>query len=472
MKVKQKVSAFIMASLLTLSATTQAFAAMPGNFVELAKEAGKAVVNISTETTINSSNRGRNMFPDEMFRSLPKEFGDLFRQFENNLAPRERKQSSLGSGFIISSDGYIVTNNHVVEGADKVSINLQGKTGKSESLEAKVIGTDAETDLALLKVETKEKLPTLKFGDSSDSEVGEWVLAIGNPFGLGHTVTAGIVSAKGRDIHSGPFDNFIQTDASINPGNSGGPLINMDGEVIGINTAIIASGQGIGFAIPSSQASDIVEALKKGEKVSRGWIGVGINDIDENTAKALQLKNTNGALIVSVMKNEPADKAGMKAGDVVVQVADKKVNNSSELLKAIASHAPGEKIEVLVIRNGDTKKLNIVLGDRSSQSASKDPKNSKPETVLGLTLRPLQNAEKQSLEVENGLLVTAISNDSVAAEFGVRRNDVIIAANLHPVASASELEKLINTEAKKRGAVLLQIMRKGQELFISVPIKK
>ncbi len=470
MKITKKLSATFMASMIVFTTATQAFSAMP-DFVDLAKEAGKAVVNISTETTINTSNRGRGLFPDEMFRSLPKEFGDLFRQFEDNLGPRERKQSSLGSGFIISSDGYIVTNNHVVEGADKVSINLQGKTGKSESLEAKVIGTDAETDLALLKVETKEKLPTLKFGDSSDSEVGEWVLAIGNPFGLGHTVTAGIVSAKGRDIHSGPFDNFIQTDASINPGNSGGPLINMDGEVIGINTAIIASGQGIGFAIPSSQASEIIEALKSGEKVSRGWIGVGINDIDENTAKALQLKNTNGALIVSVMKNEPADKAGMKAGDVVIQVGDKSVKNSSELLKAIAGHAPGTKVAVTVIRDGKERKLNITLGDRNSQSANNNAKNVKPETVLGLTLRTLQNAEKQSLEIESGLLVTALSNDSVAAEYGVRRNDVILAANLEPVTSAADLEKIIK-EAEKRGAVLLQIMRKGQELFISVPLKK
>ncbi len=470
MKVTKKLSAILMASLITFSTATQALSAMP-DFVDLAKDAGKAVVNISTETTINTSNRGRGLFPDEMFRSLPKEFGDLFRQFENNIAPRERKQSSLGSGFIISTDGYIVTNNHVVEGADKVSINLQGKTGKSESLEAKIIGTDAETDLALLKVETKEKLPTLKFGNSSNLEVGEWVLAIGNPFGLGHTVTAGIVSAKGRDIHSGPFDNFIQTDASINPGNSGGPLINMEGEVIGINTAIIASGQGIGFAIPSSQAEEIIEALKSGEKVSRGWIGVGINDIDENTAKALQLKNTDGALIVSVMKNEPADKAGMKAGDVVIQVGDKKVKNSSELLKAIAGHSPGTKVNVTVIRDGKERKLTIILGDRNSQSANNDAKNVKPETVLGLTLRPLQNAEKQELEVESGLLVTAIANDSVAAEYGVRRSDVILAANLDPVNAASDLEKIIK-EAEKRGAVLLQIMRKGQELFISVPIKK
>ena len=268
---------------MSLVFSAQAAPVVP-DFVPLVQSAGKAVVNISTEKKVMQ----RGGMPSEMFRGLPPEFERFFEQFEGNSRnAKPRTQRSLGTGFLISSDGYIVTNNHVVAGADTVLVNLQGSTGKEHSLKAQVIGTDEETDIALLKVKADAPLPFLNFGNSDKMEVGEWVLAIGNPFGLGHTVTAGILSAKGRNIQSGPFDNFLQTDASINPGNSGGPLINMEGKVIGINTAIIASGQGIGFAIPSSMAERIVNQLKQDKKVSRGWIGVTIQDVDENTAKRL-----------------------------------------------------------------------------------------------------------------------------------------------------------------------------------------
>ena len=301
---------------MSLVFTAQAAPVVP-NFVPLVQSAGKAVVNISTEKKVMQ----RGGMPSEMFRGLPPEFERFFEQFEGGRNAQPRTQRSLGTGFleffgipqgydegpqfreqraggsgvIISADGYVVTNNHVVAGADTVLVNLQGSTGKDHSLKAQVIGTDEETDIALLKVKADTPLPFLNFGDSDKMEVGEWVLAIGNPFGLGHTVTAGILSAKGRNIQSGPFDNFLQTDASINPGNSGGPLINMEGKVIGINTAIIASGQGIGFAIPSSMAERIVNQLKQDKKVSRGWIGVTIQDVDENTAKALGLPKAPGA---------------------------------------------------------------------------------------------------------------------------------------------------------------------------------
>ena len=314
MKRTLRQAAFTMATLALTVSVAAAAPALP-NFVPLAKSAGPAVVNISTEREVSTRmGGGFPGMPPGMERFF-EEFGPFWGQPQG-----PRKQSSLGSGFIISSDGYIVTNNHVVEGADKVFVNLEGDSDRAHSLEATVVGTDAETDIALLKVDAKRDLPVLNFGNSDTAEVGEWVVAIGNPFGLSNSVTAGILSAKGRDIHAGPFDNFLQTDASINPGNSGGPLINMAGEVIGINTAIVASGQGIGFAIPSNLASRIVEELKSGKKISRGWLGVTIQDVDENAAKALGLKDAQGALIGSVLPDEPAAKAGLKAGDIIVRV--------------------------------------------------------------------------------------------------------------------------------------------------------
>lgn len=463
----------ILAGIFMLSSTTLAFSAGPESFASLAKNAGPAVVNISTEEIV-SNTRNSGIFPQEMFRGMPKEFEDFFRQFENGFGgnsnnSNERTISSLGSGFIISEDGYIVTNNHVIENADKVYVNFEGETNKSSSIEAKVVGMDPETDLALLKIETETKLPTLKFGDSDKSEVGEWVIAIGNPFGLGHTVTAGIVSAKGRNIHSGPFDNFIQTDASINPGNSGGPLVNMQGEVIGINTAIIASGQGIGFAIPSSQASRVIEALKKGESVSRGWLGVSIQELDENTAKALGLQETEGALVASVMPDEPAEKAGLKAGDIIVKIDDKKINDSSELLNAIANIAPGETATISLIRNGKEMTVKAVLGQRkSSSTVSKDH----AYEALGMNIRALTPEELKTADIKAGVLITEISQNSLAGRYGLRASDIILAANLKEVSTPAELEEIIETEAKKRGAVYLQIKRDKNEFSVALPIEE
>ena len=333
-----------------LLVTSVAQANQPVDFRELVKNAIPAVVNVSTERTEQMRSMAN---PFDMFRGHPDldRFFEPFDDFYNNRSPRTRKTSSLGSGFIISADGYIVTNNHVVDGADSVYVNLEGTRGKEHSLMAEVIGTDEESDLALLKVKAPDALPFVSFGDSDALEVGEWLLAIGNPFGLGHTVTAGILSAKGRNIQSGPFDNFLQTDASINPGNSGGPLINKDGQVIGINTAIIASGQGIGFAIPSNMASRIIEQLKANKRVSRGWIGVSIQDMDANTAKALGLKDERGALVGGVMPGQPADNAGMRAGDVIVKVGNVDITDTAQLLRTIADIAPGTKTPVVIMRD-------------------------------------------------------------------------------------------------------------------------
>ncbi len=452
---------------MSLVFTAQAAPVVP-NFVPLVQSAGKAVVNISTEKKVMQ----RGGMPSEMFRGLPPEFERFFEQFEGGRNAQPRTQRSLGTGFLIPADGYIVTNNHVVAGADTVLVNLQGSTGKDHSLKAQVIGTDEETDIALLKVKADTPLPFLNFGDSDKMEVGEWVLAIGNPFGLGHTVTAGILSAKGRNIQSGPFDNFLQTDASINPGNSGGPLINMEGKVIGINTAIIASGQGIGFAIPSSMAERIVNQLKQDKKVSRGWIGVTIQDVDENTAKALGLPKAPGALIGSVMPDEPAAKGGMKDGDVVLEVNGKAIDDSSALLRAIATEAPGSKVNMVVWRDGERKDVTVQLGERNLKGGKAGNTMDQSAPSLGLSVRPLTKEESRAANLKpgTGLLVVGVEPGKLAAEAELREGDIILSANLKPIKSTEDFAKIIREDAKKRGVVMLQLQRQGQTFFRSVPL--
>ena len=455
---------------MSLVFSAQAAPVVP-DFVPLVQSAGKAVVNISTEKKVMQ----RGGMPSEMFRGLPPEFERFFEQFEGNSRnAKPRTQRSLGTGFLISSDGYIVTNNHVVAGADTVLVNLQGSTGKEHSLKAQVIGTDEETDIALLKVKADAPLPFLNFGNSDKMEVGEWVLAIGNPFGLGHTVTAGILSAKGRNIQSGPFDNFLQTDASINPGNSGGPLINMEGKVIGINTAIIASGQGIGFAIPSSMAERIVNQLKQDKKVSRGWIGVTIQDVDENTAKALGLPEATGALIGSVMPDEPAAKGGMKDGDVVLEVNGQMIDDSSALLRAIATEAPGSKVNMVVWRDGERKNITVQLGERNLKASSGKSGSAVEQDApsIGLSVRPLTKEEARTANVKpgTGLLIVGVEPGKLAAEAELREGDIILSANLKPIKSVEEFSKIIREDAKKRGVVMLQLQRQGQTFFRSLAL--
>lgn len=454
----------------TLALTVSVAAAAPAlpNFVPLAKSAGPAVVNISTEREVSTRmGGGFPGMPPGMERFF-EEFGPFWGQPQG-----PRKQSSLGSGFIISSDGYIVTNNHVVEGADKVFVNLEGDSDRAHSLEATVVGTDAETDIALLKVDAKRDLPVLNFGNSDTAEVGEWVVAIGNPFGLSNSVTAGILSAKGRDIHAGPFDNFLQTDASINPGNSGGPLINMAGEVIGINTAIVASGQGIGFAIPSNLASRIVEELKSGKKISRGWLGVTIQDVDENAAKALGLKDAQGALIGSVLPDEPAAKAGLKAGDIIVRVGRDDIRNSTELLRSVADLKPGTDVKITVLRNGKEFSTTVKLGERASQGMSQGGAQEEGGTSLGLTIRPLNKEDARSLQLPantEGLVILSVQPGSPAQEAGLRPGDVIQSANLTPVVSVDELASIVRKDGRERGAVMLQVNRRGESFFVTVPL--
>lgn len=302
------------------------------SFSQLAELAGPAVVNIRTEKIIKDGGRVFRDYPGKPFGKNDP-FHDFFDRFFGNSPQQEHKQRSLGSGFIIDKDGFIVTNNHVVENADKIKVKL--KNGKE--FDAEIVGKDPKTDLALIKIESTEDLPSLKAGDSDKLKVGEWVVAIGSPFGLEQTVTAGIVSAKGRVIGSGPYDDFIQTDASINPGNSGGPLLNMDGEVIGINTAIVASGQGIGFAIPINLAKRIVDQLKERGQVTRGWLGVSIQNISEGLAEYYGIEDSKGVLVAEVLPGSPAEEAGMKAKDIIFEVDDQKVETSRALSSLIAS---------------------------------------------------------------------------------------------------------------------------------------
>lgn len=463
---------FIATGLIVVLAAGAALAEAP-DFVSLAKKAGPAVVNISTEKKVESAPGG---MPGEALKGLPPGFEQFFEQFgQNRQGKRPRTQRSLGTGFIISADGYIVTNNHVVAEADTVYVNLEGTSGKEHSLVAEVIGKDEETDLALLKVKAPNDLPFINFGDSDALEVGEWVLAIGNPFGLGHTVTSGIVSAKGRNIQAGPFDNFLQTDASINPGNSGGPLINKDGQVIGINTAIIASGQGIGFAIPSNMAAKIIEQLKTNKKVSRGWIGVNIQDVDANTAKALGLKSEKGALVGGVMPGQPADKGGVKPGDVIVKVDKAEIEDTAGLLRAIATLTPGTKAMLTVMRDGKPVELTVTLAERNVkegvQQSNQEAK--KPSSQLGIAVRPLTAEESKAagLAPGAGLLVVGVEQGKPAAENDIRQGDVILTANLQPVNRSEDLAKILNAEGKERGAMTFQIHRQGQTFFRTVPLE-
>ncbi|MCR5561961.1 MAG: DegQ family serine endoprotease [Desulfovibrio sp.] len=450
------------------------------DFTTLAAKCGPAVVNIGTEKKAAAS--GPENFFGEMFRNVPPGFERFFEQFgapdKRGRQPQARKQKSLGSGFIISSDGYIVTNNHVVADADTITVTLDSANGRGENFKAKLIGADEETDIALLKIDAKKDLPYLAFGDSDALKVGDWLLAIGNPFGLDHTVTAGILSAKGRNIQSGPFDNFLQTDASINPGNSGGPLINKEGQVIGINTAIIASGQGIGFAIPSNMAASIVDQIKGGKKVSRGWLGISIQDVDEKTAQALDMKNSKGALVSSVMENEPAMKAGVRDGDVILSVDDREIANSTELLRTIAQKMPGSVVKLTLWREGKQIVVSVPLGERSSglHAGTNREGGSRhlDEALLGLSLRQTTDEERTKLQLKKGegLVVTDIDQDKPAAEADLRKGDVILQANMKPVSSAAGLTKIVQEEGMKRGAVVLKIKRNGSTRFITISLKK
>ncbi len=451
-----------------------AVASLP-DFADLAEEASPAVVNISTVRVVDSPDIGR------FFRGFPNQghpFEEFFEQFERFFGEQERpprEQRSLGSGFIISRDGHVVTNNHVIDRADEINATFLFD-GEEMTYTAQVVGTDPETDLALLKIEIDEdiELPTLSFGDSDAMRVGEWVVAIGNPFGLNYTVTAGIVSAKGRVIGAGPYDDFIQTDASINPGNSGGPLLNLQGEVIGINTAIVATGEGIGFATPSNMASNIIEQLEAEQRVRRGWLGVTIQNVDRNIATALGLEEPRGALVVGVTPDDPADRAGLESGDVIIAFNDQQVQDSTDLTRKIGRQDPGTRATIVYWRDGQEHTVEVELGERNlnRQAEAPEPEPESEKANLGLSLRPPTQEEAAGLGLPEpqGLLVTEVESRSPAYRADINPGDLILQANGIWVNSVNEFRRILEEDARPKQILMLMINRQGQNLFRTIPL--
>ena len=425
--------------------------AVPESFADLAEELMPSVVYISTSQTVKTSGR---QFPFEFPPGSP--FGEMFKDFE-----RERQQSGLGSGFIIKEDGVVITNNHVIAGADDILVTVNTKEYK-----AKVVGADPYMDVAVLKMDTNDKFQPVEFGDSDKARVGDWVVAIGNPFGLGGTVTSGIISARNRDIGMTRYDDFIQTDASINQGNSGGPLFNLKGEVVGINTAIIAPGRsgsiGIGFAIPSNAASKVIDQLISYGETRRGWLGVRIQEVTKEIAEAVELKKPEGALVASVGEKSPADKAGIKAGDIILEFDKKKIDTMRTLPRVVANTNVGKNVQIQIWRNKKLISKNLKLGRLESSEEFKE-KKSKQEKIeeleiekLKITVRDLnkEDISSRNLKITKGVVITEVSNRSpLKGQLNV--NDIIIEVKRTQITKSSDLIDIIEKITKQGDKNLL-----------------
>ena len=437
--------------------------AVPESFADLAEKLMPSVVNISTTQTIKTTS---NQFPFQFPPGSP--FEEMFKEFQR---PTERKASSLGSGFIIKENGTVITNNHVIANADDILVRVDTKEYK-----AKVIGADPYMDIAVLKMETTDKFKPVNFGDSDKARVGDWVVAIGNPFGLGGTVTSGIISARNRDINLTRYDDFIQTDASINQGNSGGPLFNLKGEVVGINTAIIAPGQagsiGIGFAIPANAASNVIDQLINFGETRRGWLGVRIQEVTKEIAEAVKLKKTEGALVASVGEKSPADKAGIKAGDIILEFDGKKIDVMRTLPKVVAGTEVGKNVQLKIWRNKKliTKKLTLGRLESSQEFKAKSPKIKKTKEVeienLKITVRDLNEEDISSRKLNKntkGVVIMEISNISPLKGL-LNVNDIIIEAQKTKITKSSDLNNVVN-QVKKRGDknLLLSVIDKNNQ---------
>ena len=444
--------------------------AVPDSFADLAEKLMPSVVNISTTQTVKTT---QNAFPFQFPPGSP--FGEMFKDFER---PTERKASSLGSGFIIKENGIVITNNHVIANAEDILVRVGEKEFKAE-----VVGADPYMDIAVLKMDTKDKFTTVKFGDSDNARVGDWAVAIGNPFGLGGTVTAGIISARNRDINLTRYDDFIQTDASINQGNSGGPLFNLKGEVIGINTAIIAPGQsgsiGIGFAIPANAASNVIDQLIEFGETKRGWLGVRIQEVTKEIAEVEKLKKPAGALVASVGQNSPADKAGIKAGDIILEFDGKKIDTMRTLPKVVANTKVGKSVELKIWRNKKSINKKLVLGRLES---SEEFKEKKTQTVtkeneietLKITVREITDEDINSRNLDKkttGVVIVNIANKSPLANL-LRVNDIIIEVQKTQVKNYSDLNRIVEAIFKKGEKTLLLtvINSNNQRRYLGVKI--
>lgn len=441
----------------------------PDSFADLVEKSGHTVVNIYTMQVVKLKNS-----PNDFFSHGENELSDLFKHFfglhdfqgRTPKPGREMKKTSLGSGVIISSDGYIVTNNHVVQDAEEIHV----RSSEHEEYLAKIIGRDPKTDVALIKIETDRPLPYAEFGDSDKLRVGDWVIAIGNPFGFEQTVTAGIVSGKGRSIGHGPYENFIQTDASINPGNSGGPLFNTAGKMIGINTAIFSKNggnMGIGFAIPINMANNVVSQLKEHGKVIRGWLGVLIQNVTHDLAEQFDLDRPIGALVGKVTEDGPADKAGLKLGDIIIEYQGREVTRMSLLPSMVAQSVVGTDAELVVIRDGKKKKITVTIGKLKEVDVIAGISESKIGQDLGLTVQELTPELAKSMELDEitGLLVADVEQDTPAFEEGLRRGDIILEVDRTPVEDMKDFNKAMEN-AKKKSNILFLIRRDEFTRFV------
>jgi serine protease Do len=460
---------------------TASLARGPESVADIAEGLQDAVVNISTTQTLKGK-EGTPAGPGPKGSPFEEFFDDFFDDQEKEGLPR--KVSSLGSGFVIDPSGLIVTNNHVIEGADEIIINF---TNGTKLKVTKILGHDPKTDLALLKVVPKEPLTAARFGDSSKLRVGDWVMAIGNPFGLGGTVTVGIISAKKRDINSGPYDDFLQTDAAINRGNSGGPLFNMDGEVVGVNTAIISptgGSIGIGFAVPSNSAVQVVDQLKQFGETRRGWLGVHVQNVTGELAESLGLKEPSGALVASITPGSPAAAAGLQPSDVILKFDGQPIDTMRALPRGVASTAIGKSIEVEVWRNGETVHLNATIGRLPEDAAAAEPEPSRDaegtdepdhEDLLGLSIAPLSDELRGQFHISKsvqGVVITEVDPDSPAAQKNVKPGDVIVEVTQERVTDPEEVLARVEAIKKsgRKSVLLLLSDAKGGLRFVAVPV--
>ncbi len=439
---------------------TKAGPSNPRSFADLAKKLGPTVVNIKVTKVEKVAAFGRPQGPEGPFEEFFKRFSKEMPQL-----PETFHTQGAGSGVIIGREGYILTNNHVVEGAKEVTVTL------AEKLEyrARIVGRDPKTDLAVLKIDAKEPLTVATLGDSDQLEIGSWVLAIGNPFGLSNTVTTGIVSAKGRIIGAGPYDNFIQTDASINPGNSGGPLFNVNGEVVGINTAIIPFGRGIGFAIPINMAKALIPQLVATGEVTRGYLGVSIQSITAELAKALNLKERKGALVGDVVLKSPAEKAGIRRGDVIVTFNNKAVTDSRDFASMVAETPVGQEVRVTVLRDGVEQQLSVEVGKLSSRTAKPETSTRPAQGTWGLLLKDMnpRMASRLGLTHDHGVVVIGVQPGSPADLTGIRKGDVIVEVNRQPATSIEGVRDVI-AKANDDDTLLLLVKRDRGSFFIAL----
>ena len=458
---------FIMAQALAAAAR-----GAPESFADLAERISPAVVNITTSTTVAGRTGPQGIVPEG------SPFEDFFREFQDrgNRGDRPRRSSALGSGFVISEDGFVVTNNHVIEGADEILIEFF----EGGELPAEVVGTDPNTDIALLKVEAEEPLDFVSFGDSDTARVGDWVMAMGNPLGQGFSVSAGIVSARNRAL-SGSYDDFIQTDAAINRGNSGGPLFNMDGEVVGVNTAILSPNGGsigIGFSMASNVVTRVVDQLKEFGETRRGWLGVRIQDVTEDVAEAMGLETTNGALVTDVPPG-PAAEAGMEAGDVIIKFDGRDVIDTRGLVRQVGNTEVGKAVRVVVNREGKTQTIMVTLGRRETAEGASVPASQRMEEpeatekdILGLSISEMTDELREQLELGSsarGLVVTDVDEVSEAYEKGLRAGDVITEAGQQKVTTIADLEDQITAaEEAGRKSLLLLVRRAGDPRFVAL----